>query len=173
MQRGLRATIHRPGLTIATDGRREGGVLECAAALAARLQALPRLEVPIDVVSADYVAEAIATLAADARAVGGTFHLTHPRPLQMTALARRVAGSLGLAIQPFEAWQARLAADLPEIEDPRCAALAALIVSHDADSITPAAIDCREAVRALAGRVPCPPVLELLAGFLRTAEVTA
>jgi amino acid adenylation domain-containing protein/thioester reductase-like protein len=173
MQRGLRATIHRPGLTIAGDAKREDGVLECVLALATQVRALPSLDMPIDVVSADYVAEAIATIAGEARALGGTFHLTHPRPVQMAALARRVAATFGLAIEPFEAWQARLASVQARIEDPRCAALAALILSHDAASIAPASIDCRGAVRALGGRVNCPSVLDLLATFFPASVASA
>jgi thioester reductase-like protein len=173
MQRGLRATIHRPGLTIAGDGKREGGVLECAMALVARLGALPELDVPIDLVSADYVAQAIAKIAADPRRLGGTFHLTHPRPLKLKSVARVAATRLGLRIEPFEAWRARLARELPRIEDASSAALAALIVSHDEASITPAAIDCRQALQALAGEVECPPVLGLLTEFLAMEGVPA
>jgi thioester reductase-like protein len=168
MQRGLRATIHRPGLTIAPEARREGGVLECVMALATRLGALPALELPIDLVGADYVAGAIAAIAREPRNVGGTFHLTHPHPLALAALAPLAQATLGLEMQPYEAWRTRLAAELPRIDDARCAALAALIVSHDAEAITPAVIDCRQARRAIAGRVECPGVADLLAGLLQS-----
>jgi nucleoside-diphosphate-sugar epimerase len=167
MQRGLRATILRPGLTIAPEARHADGVLAALVALAKRVKALPALDMPVDLVSADYVAGAIAAIAAEPRNIGGTFHLTHPRPLSMKALAPLAASSFGFALQPYEAWRARVAAELPRIEDAPCAALAALVAAHDAASLTPAAIDCRQAARAIGGRVPCPPVMELLEGFLR------
>lgn len=173
MQRGLQATIHRPGLTIAPEAHRDGGVIECVLALAAKLRAFPALDLPIDVVSADYVAGAIAAIARDSRNLGGTFHLAHPRPLALGTLAPVAAAGLGLEMQPYEAWRKRLAAELPHIEEARCAALGALIVSHDAESITPAAIDCRQALRAIAGRVDCPPVIELLSGLLQREGATA
>ena len=137
--------------------------------LARKVGSLPRLAIPVDVVHAGYVAAAIARISADPRAEAGTFHLTHPEPVALADLLAEACGGV-IALQPYEAWRARLELILPTIEDERAAALGALIVTQDEPSITPAAIDCRETLRLLRGTgVRCPPVREILAPMLRRA----
>ena len=170
MQRGMRGAIYRPGLTLGEgDPARDAGLLAGILLLARKVGSLPRLAIPVDVVHAGYVAAAIARISADPRAEAGTFHLTHPEPVALADLLAEACGGV-IALQPYEAWRARLELILPAIEDERAAALGALIVTQDEPSITPAAIDCRETLRLLRGTgVRCPPVREILAPMLRRA----
>jgi thioester reductase-like protein len=165
MARGLRASISRPGLTLAGGAGEGDDLLGAILRLAREVQALPRLDIPVDLVDADYVAGAIARLAADPRAAGGTYHLTHPEPLPLADCVDRLAAAgFRIPLVDFDEWRERLGSALPRLGDSRIAAIGAFIAAHDADSITPARIDCREAIRLLEGTGPrCPGVMEILA----------
>ena len=169
MERGMRGAIYRPGLTLADeDPARDGGVLACALQLARAAGALPRLDIPLDLVGADYVAGAIVRIAADLRAQGGTFHLTHPEPVKLADFVRQ--SRLPVPLQDFGAWRERIERVLPTLDDPRVVALGALIASQDEASITPAEIDCRETLRLLEGSgLRCAPVREILAPLVSQA----
>jgi len=179
MGRGLRATIHRPGLTLAAEDEARGGsVLAALLALVAQLGALPKLAIPVDIVDADYVAGALVRIAANPRALSGTFHLTHPQPVMLPELVAHLApAGLEIPFEDYESWRERLGAIVPSLQDEGLAALAALIASHDERSITPATVDCSQALRML-GPAPleCPAVTRLVAPLLLAgspAEVMA
>ena len=114
-------------------------------------------------------------ISTDARCIGGTFHLTHPHPVMLPAAMQRLRlVGIGMPVLSFIQWRAKLEAVLPDIRDPRTAAIAALIASQDEAELTPARIDCSRCCALLQGTaVECESVLSLLAPHLRQLAQTA
>ena len=166
--RGLRATILRPGLTVADAPAPQGDLLSCVLALSRLAGSAPALDMPVDLVTADHVADAIVHLAKHAGAATGTFHLVHPQPPGLLDLLPRIRADLPLL--PFGDWQKRLALLIPTLQDQALCTMAALIAGHDEASITPARIDCTQAQAALSGSgIECPPVDQIIGQLLRQA----
>lgn len=160
-ERGLRATVYRPGLTLDDSAANEYDLLALLLALTGPIGALPDLAIPVDISTADYVAAAMVQLAADERSAGATFHLTHPEPAPFRELVR--LANLGMPMVTFETWRARLELLLPSIADPRAAALGAMIVAQNEADITPARIDCSITTSLLHGSgIECLPVADIV-----------
>ena len=163
--RGLTITVYRPGLTLDDTAVREQDMLSLLLSLTRCVGALPDLETPVDIVTADYVAAAMVHIARDRRAQGATFHLTHPEPVQFSELVKLVG--ISMPRLPFAHWRARLEAALPTIEDPRVAALGAMIAAQKEADITPARIDCSGTILLLRGAdICCLPVAAILSRTL-------
>jgi thioester reductase-like protein len=142
MARGLQALIVRPGLTVAPErDPAQRDLLGSVLALSREVGCLPQLDMPVDLVDADYAAAAIAHLALQRQALGRTFHLTHPEPRPLSAVHRSLGADL--PVRPWAEWRAQVTAAMRDLGDPRLAALAALVVRHDEAAITPATFDTR------------------------------
>jgi len=170
--RGLRATILRPGLTVGDAPAAQGDLLSCVLALSRLVGSAPALDMPVDLVTADHVADAIVHLAKHAgtttttTTTTRTFHLVHPQPVSLLDLLARIQRDMPLL--PFGEWQERLALLVPTLQDESLRAMAALITAHDQGSITPAHIDCAQAQAALAeSGIECTPVDQIIARLLR------
>lgn len=166
MQRGLRAVVFRPGLTVG-DGvlPAERDLLAAVLALSRHAGCLPASDLPVDLVDAGYAAAALARIGGDPRAIGKTFHLTHPRPVRLRQLIATTGAKLPLL--PFAEWQARVAAQSGVLEDGRLAALAALVAQHKEADLTPALVDCSNTEAFLRGSaVRSRAIAELLGRVL-------
>jgi amino acid adenylation domain-containing protein/thioester reductase-like protein len=163
MALGLRATISRPGLTIAArPADASFNTLECLLTITRVTGALPAVDFQVDLVGVDYVAAAIRDLALRSGVDGRTYHLTHPRPAAALELARRA----GVQLLPPEAWLERLRQTLWRL-DARDAALAATLLKLPFAELVPAAVDCTDAVAALHDSgIACPDVEALLTPYL-------
>jgi len=157
--RGLPVTIYRPGLTLGERPTADTfNVLTGLLALVQATSAVPDVDFPIDLVSVDYVAGAIRRLAASGGHFGATYHLTHPRPGSLRALAH----AAGLRSVGVEEWKQRLLQAGPRL-DRHAALLAELIGAQPFDELVPAAVDCSAAIAALQGTgLECEPVEALL-----------
>jgi thioester reductase-like protein len=111
--RGLPLAVCRPGRIggdLASGGLPESDFMVVFLRGCLEIGALPRLEYAIEVSPVDVVAAAIATICARERP-GRTYHLTHPRPIDLAEIAA-IAGEFGLQLDllPYPIWRARLLA---------------------------------------------------------------
>jgi amino acid adenylation domain-containing protein/thioester reductase-like protein len=168
-KRGLRTAIYRPGLTIASEAAaHERDLLAALFSLSGIVGAFPALDMPVDFVTADYVASAMRCIASQPGAIGGTFHLTHPQPLPFGSLMAELAHA-GTSIErmPFDTWKQHLLRALPRIEDRHAASIGALIAAREADDLTPARVDCSHACALLEGKdLHCAPISSILTQWL-------
>jgi len=176
MREGLRATIYRPGLTVSGgQALPSSGLLIGLLLLAREVGAVPAVEVPLDLVTAEYAAAALCHIARQPSAAGGTFHLTHPEPLSLQAWL--ASGGTPLSQLPrldYETWRQRLIEVLPSLHAPGLAPLAALIASTAEAQITPATIDCANTQAHLsATQIRCEPVAEILQAVLQSLQASA
>jgi thioester reductase-like protein len=106
--RELPVTVYRPSLIIGDTQKGEIDRLDGPAYFAIKLALgqpavplpLPQdADAPLNVVPWDYVLEAMLALAADERAVGGTFHLVDPNPLGTRRFYELLAKRTGRRVQ--------------------------------------------------------------------------
>lgn len=172
MSRGLVANIYRPGLTVGlAQAPQASGLLFALLLLADAVQAVPELDLPLDLVTAEYAAAAISHIARDAASQGRTFHLTHPRPMALPTWLSQASNPLStLPRLSFDVWRERLRDKLLAME-PHLATLAALLADRPEAEITPAEVDCANTLEML-GRAAadCEPVAEILESALRLAK---
>jgi thioester reductase-like protein len=170
MQRGLRAVVVRPGLTVG-DGvlPAERDLLASVLTLSRQAGCLPASDMPVDLVDAAFAAAAIAHIGRDPRAQGRTFHLTHPDPRPLADLASRA--EVAWPVLPFAQWQERIAELAPTLQDDSLAAIAGLIAGHREDEVTPATVDCRNSNAMLEGSgIHCVSVADLLSQAFGVTE---
>jgi thioester reductase-like protein len=106
--RTLPVTVYRPALLVGDAQKGEIDRLEGPCYFAIKLALahpavplpLPQdADAPLNVAPWDYVVEALLTLAADERAIGGTFHLTDPNPLGTRRFYELLAERTGRRVQ--------------------------------------------------------------------------
>lgn len=104
MERGLRATILRPGILVGDSvtgeiDRFEGPyllvLLMTSAPIDFRIPLPGRADVPLNLVPIDHVVEAGWAIANDPRSVGRTFHLVDPAPLTARQVFEQIARAAG------------------------------------------------------------------------------
>jgi hypothetical protein len=145
-------------------GQSPGELLAALFAIAQTVGAWPLLDMPVDVVTVEYAAAAIWHLARRPDAVGATFHLTHPAPVDLATLARRVPA---MRLLPYDAWREALSHAADRFVGQETRLIASLIAGYEESDITPARIDCRATSDALRGTpVTCPPVETVVRGAL-------
>ncbi|MBK7826994.1 thioester reductase domain-containing protein [Nannocystis sp.] len=110
--RGLPVAVCRPGRIggdLATGGMPESDFMVLFLRGCLEIAALPRLEYAIEVTPVDVVAAAIATICARPELLGKTYHLTHPRPIELAEVAP-IAAEFGLHLEllPYTIWRDRL-----------------------------------------------------------------
>ncbi|MBB5866831.1 amino acid adenylation domain-containing protein/thioester reductase-like protein [Allocatelliglobosispora scoriae] len=118
---GLPVVIHRP---YEISGNTVDGTWNTEAAICAFFKAIaemgsaPDIDLPLDFVPADYLADAVAHLATTRAPAGQTYHLTNPQFASLDAMVRRLrAHGYPVAVQPYRQWVGALtefAADHPE-----------------------------------------------------------
>jgi thioester reductase-like protein len=108
VQRSLPVTVYRPALLVGDTQKGEidrlDGPCYFAMKLALAQPAIPLplpqdADAPLNVVPWDYVVEAMLTLAADDRAIGGTFHLADAHPLGTRRFYELLAERTGRRVQ--------------------------------------------------------------------------
>lgn len=173
--RGLPVAVCRPGRIggdLASGAVPESDFMAVFLRGCVEVGALPRLELAIEVTPVDVVAAAIAEIAARPDGAGRTYHLTHPRPIDLAEVAP-IAASLGVRLEvvPYASWRARLLARAAGAGS-ALAPLLSMFPAHE-----PARIDDRRLARdnteaALAGtEVAWPPMPALLrAGLVYLAR---
>lgn len=112
--RGLPVAVCRPGRIggdLASGGLPESDFMVLFLRGCLEIAALPRLEYAIEVTPVDVVAAAIATICARPELLGKTYHLTHPRPIDLAEVAPIAAEfDLHLELLPYASWRDRLLA---------------------------------------------------------------
>ncbi|KIG15824.1 Long-chain-fatty-acid--CoA ligase [Enhygromyxa salina] len=110
--RGLPVVVYRmPYIAGASDTGAWAAADIIAASITgcAQLGWAPDVGVVLDMVPVDYVAEAIADLALQPRAVGRSFHLANPEPIPWPeVVARLVARGHSITLEPAERWLERV-----------------------------------------------------------------
>ncbi len=172
MSQGLVASIYRPGLTVGiAQAPQASGLLFALLLLAGAVQAVPDLDLAIDLVTAEYAAAAISHIARDVASRGRTFHLTHPQPVALPTWLSHASNPLRpLPRLSFDVWRERLRDRLPAMGT-RLATLAALLADRPMAEITPAEVDCANTLEVLGDTAAdCEPVAEILEAALRLAK---
>ncbi|PRP95857.1 putative fatty-acid--CoA ligase fadD21 [Enhygromyxa salina] len=110
--RGLPVVVYRmPYIAGASDTGAWSASDIIAASIAGCVQLgwAPDVEVVLDMVPVDYVAEVIADLARQPRAVGRSFHLANPEPIPWPeVVARLIARGHPITLEPAERWLERV-----------------------------------------------------------------
>jgi phthiocerol/phenolphthiocerol synthesis type-I polyketide synthase E len=120
----------------------------------------------------DYVTRALVHLSRQPRLLGGSFHLSAPRPARWSDIfAHLRAAGYALDALPFEAWRAELVRAVEAGEENALAQVADLLDTGDTRDRPEADIrrvDCRNALSGLAGAsIDAPPFAgALLDGYL-------
>jgi thioester reductase-like protein len=164
--RGLPVSIYRPG-HITGDSRtgasNTGDLLHTMALTCLRLGAAPLRDAEFDVSPVDYVARAMVALSRQPALLGGTFHLTNPRPLQTRDFAGWMKDlNLGVETVPVQHWREKLL-DLAEKTSsaelrPLADILAPQALSEDTAKSVHPRFDCQKTLAALEGTgIVCPP----------------
>jgi thioester reductase-like protein len=111
-QRGLPVATYRPG-PISGNSRtgawNKGDFVASLVQVCLAMNAVPRLDLPADIVPVDYVSGAIVALSRQPTDFGRVYHLCNPRPAPFASIVDW-ARSRGYPLRslPFEAWQAEL-----------------------------------------------------------------
>ncbi|MCC6191127.1 MAG: amino acid adenylation domain-containing protein [Anaerolineales bacterium] len=172
--RGLPVAIYRPG---PIAGHSQTGAWNTTdfignlTSVCLSMNAVPHLDLPVDIVPVDYVSASIVALARRSASPGRVFHLCNPQPMPFGHLVDW-ARSHGYALRslPFDAWQSELlnlAARFPaSVNSP----FLPLIEDVTLDQVFMPRFDCRNTLAGLAGTgVRCPPLdAGLLDHYLNT-----
>lgn len=168
-RRGLPVTVYRPGEVSGHSATGRSIVDHLMLAIikgSLQMQAAPDVKCRIDMAPVDYVAAAVAALAMDRRAAGGTYHVNNPEPCD-PALVHEVARSYGyeFSLLPVKTWLERLLVR-EDLEDNALGPYAPVLGDFEEQSLELPTYDTARARAALEGTgVSCPPVS---ASLLRT-----
>ena len=114
-QRGLPATVYRPGIIgwdTRTGSLNQSDFLTQFIAGSVRIGALPDIDIGISIAPVDYVAEAIVASVLNAPVAQDVLHLVGDKPMSIGALARYMAQSgVDLQVIPYPEWLRRVDAD--------------------------------------------------------------
>ncbi len=174
-ERGVPVTIYRPGRIV---GHSDSGIANTKDFLHAmilgcmQLGAAPDLDLDVDMTPVDYVSRAIVALSTRPEAVGGCFHLVHPRPPRMRELVDWLQ-SMGASLEstPLDRWRDKLMSFVEQGGGEAAESLAAVFGALDLAADDPLArlehprYDASQtrALLAAAG-IECPPIDERLLG---------
>ncbi len=90
-ERGLPAVIYRPGNITGhsvTGASNTGDIMHTLVLAMLHIGAVPDIDLQIDLSPVDFVANGIVELAFHEESLGNTYHLTNPRPLSLTTMAK-------------------------------------------------------------------------------------
>ncbi|MFF5129274.1 amino acid adenylation domain-containing protein [Streptomyces syringium] len=109
---GLPMTIHRP---YEVTGDRHSGVCNTETAICSLFKTIaetgvaPGIELPLDFVPVDHVADAVVHIATHRRATGRVLHLTNPRPARLADMLDRMrAAGFPVRTLPYDQWVGEL-----------------------------------------------------------------
>ncbi|WP_058043616.1 amino acid adenylation domain-containing protein [Streptomyces roseifaciens] len=172
-EQGLPVAVYRP---YEVTGDRTHGVCNTETAICSLFKTIaetglaPDIELPMDFVPVDYLAESIVHIAVDGPADGRVYHLTNPRPAMLSdVLDRMRAAGFPLRTLPYAQWVGELVRHVAEHPTSATAPFVSLCVdrSRTADMSvkemylkdTFPVLGRRNAEAALAGSgLDCPPV---------------
>jgi thioester reductase-like protein len=163
IERGIPAAIYRPGLV---SGDSETGawntddMMTTMAQASLAIQAVPALDVQVDIVPVNYVSRAIVELSNQSDSIGGIFHLANTSPMDYSDLLEWIEQQ-GMPVEqvPFIEWRQRLGELMMAVGGEAVAAFAPLLEEVTADQIFMPTIDCANTLSGLEGsEVACPPV---------------
>jgi thioester reductase-like protein len=172
--RGLVASIYRPSAITgdsATGAFNAADLVGQALIACATLGAAPDIDLSLDMVPVDWVADSIAEIATRSIGSSGVYHLASPTPVSIRELAT-LARDAGYPVEllPLDAWRARFRELAARGPSAAFAALAAAAARDPDPGDAAPAFDARNTVAALAGTAhPIPPsVGELLPRYFET-----
>ncbi|QLE75719.1 amino acid adenylation domain-containing protein [Streptomyces rectiverticillatus] len=172
-EQGLPVAVYRP---YEVTGDRTHGVCNTETAICSLFKTIaetglaPDIELPMDFVPVDYLAESIVHIAVNGPADGRVYHLTNPRPAMLSdVLDRMRAAGFPLRTLPYAQWVGKLVRHVAEHPTSATAPFVSLCVdrSRTADMSvkemylkdTFPVLGRRNAEAALAGSgLDCPPV---------------
>ena len=170
-ERGLRATVYRPGLVSGDSRTGAGNLRDLMWAFlhgCVQMGAAPDLAFPFDPVPADWLGSAIVQLSRQRSSLDRAFHFFHPHPIPWRDLFR-FARSQGwpLELLPGADWDRRLADLLERSEENALAPFRpllrdGLLAANLQEAASPFRFDARNARSALAGTATAaePPPLD-------------
>jgi amino acid adenylation domain-containing protein/thioester reductase-like protein len=161
--RGIPVAVYRPGL-VSGDSRsgawNTDDMMTTLARASLAIGRVPDLDIRVDVVPVDYVSRAIITLSLLSASIGGTFHLSNPRPMNYEDLLDWME-TQGIMLEkvPFAEWRQRLGELMVDLGGDEVSAFAPLLEEVTAEQVFMPAFDCSNTLAGLKGkRVKCPPV---------------
>ncbi|MBB5120323.1 thioester reductase [Streptomyces eurocidicus] len=172
-RQGLPVTIHRP---YEVTGEQRGGVCNTETAICSLFKTIaetgvaPDIELPLDFVPVDHLADAVTHIATHQRATGRVLHLTNPRPARLTDMLDRMrAAGFPVRTLPYDGWVGELVRHVARHPTAATAPFVSLCVDRANGSAmsvkemylegTFPAIGRENAETALAGSgLACPPV---------------
>ena len=165
-RRGLPVSIYRPGHVTGdsrTGASNTGDLLHSLLLVCWQLGSAPLRDAEFDVTPVDYVARALVELSLRNEALGGTFHLTNPEPLQTREFAEWM-NDLGLGVDAvsYDLWRRQLL-DFAEQTDsneirPLVEILAPRALGDDSATAVHPRFNCDRAAALLSNAdILCPP----------------
>jgi thioester reductase-like protein len=136
------------------------------------IRAVPDLEIPLDMLTAPFVAKAIITLSQQKAIKNGqVFHLCHPESILLVDYMNQFNITEDIIeVLPFEEWRERCADYCRSSGKPLLLSIMPLLENASAHLIVPPVFDCKEAKKGLVtAGVSYPSIEEILSPFLEFA----